>query len=196
MQIWRDVDDVPADLGRTVVSIGNFDGVHLGHAHVLREARASAARLGIDTVVAVLGEAGSEPVAAAAAAPATDSQPDGTSSPAQDTSVAADQAQPQSDQPVTDATGAATPGSASPSSSRRARMRALRPGTAVIRSALGQGTLEVGDQILRVRARHDLDQLPALLTIVVEDLLGRVDHERHRRVLPLLHADHPSVTAT
>ncbi|MCY4727613.1 bifunctional riboflavin kinase/FAD synthetase [Nocardioides sp. STR2] len=53
MQIWRDVDDVPADLGRTVVSIGNFDGVHLGHAHVLREARASAERLGIDTVVAV-----------------------------------------------------------------------------------------------------------------------------------------------
>ena len=53
MQIWRDVDDVPADLGRTVVSIGNFDGVHLGHAHVLREARASAARLAIDTVVAV-----------------------------------------------------------------------------------------------------------------------------------------------
>ena len=53
MQIWRDVDDVPADLGRTVVSIGNFDGVHLGHAHVLREARAAADRLGIDTVVAV-----------------------------------------------------------------------------------------------------------------------------------------------
>ena len=46
MQIWRDVDDVPADLGRTVVSIGNFDGVHLGHAHVLREARATADRLG------------------------------------------------------------------------------------------------------------------------------------------------------
>jgi riboflavin kinase/FMN adenylyltransferase len=53
VQIWRDVDDVPADLGRTVVSIGNFDGVHLGHAHVLREARTSAERLGIDTVVAV-----------------------------------------------------------------------------------------------------------------------------------------------
>ena len=33
---------MPADLGRTVVSIGNFDGVHLGHAHVLREARATA----------------------------------------------------------------------------------------------------------------------------------------------------------
>jgi riboflavin kinase/FMN adenylyltransferase len=53
VQIWRDVDDVPADLGRTVVSIGNFDGVHLGHAHVLREARSSAVRLDIDTVVAV-----------------------------------------------------------------------------------------------------------------------------------------------
>lgn len=53
MQIWRGVDDVPADLGRTVVSIGNFDGVHLGHAHVLREARRAAVRLGIDTVVAV-----------------------------------------------------------------------------------------------------------------------------------------------
>jgi riboflavin kinase / FMN adenylyltransferase len=53
VQIWRDVDDVPADLGRTVVSIGNFDGVHLGHAHVLREARTSAERMGIDTVVAV-----------------------------------------------------------------------------------------------------------------------------------------------
>lgn len=44
---------MPADLGRTVVSIGNFDGVHLGHARVLREARETAARLGIDTVVAV-----------------------------------------------------------------------------------------------------------------------------------------------
>jgi riboflavin kinase/FMN adenylyltransferase len=53
VQIWRDVDDVPADLGRTVVSIGNFDGVHLGHAHVLREARETAVRLGVDTVVAV-----------------------------------------------------------------------------------------------------------------------------------------------
>ena len=53
MQIWRDVDDVPADLGPTVVSIGNFDGVHLGHAHVLREAREAATRLAIGTVVAV-----------------------------------------------------------------------------------------------------------------------------------------------
>jgi riboflavin kinase/FMN adenylyltransferase len=53
VQIWRSVDEVPSDLGRTVVTVGNFDGVHLGHAHVLREARATAERLGVDTVVAV-----------------------------------------------------------------------------------------------------------------------------------------------
>ena len=35
MQIWRSLDEVPADLGRTVVIIGNFDGVHLGHRHVI-----------------------------------------------------------------------------------------------------------------------------------------------------------------
>ena len=36
MQIWRSLDEVPADLGRTVVTVGNFDGVHLGHQHVRR----------------------------------------------------------------------------------------------------------------------------------------------------------------
>ena len=39
MQLWRSLEDVPADLGRTAVVIGNFDGVHLGHQHVLRRAR-------------------------------------------------------------------------------------------------------------------------------------------------------------
>jgi len=53
VQIWRSVSEVPADLGRTVVSVGNFDGVHLGHRHVLSAARAEADRLGVDTVVAV-----------------------------------------------------------------------------------------------------------------------------------------------
>jgi riboflavin kinase/FMN adenylyltransferase len=42
VQIWRSLDDVPADLGRTVVVIGNFDGVHLGHQRVIGEARATA----------------------------------------------------------------------------------------------------------------------------------------------------------
>ncbi|GAA4690010.1 bifunctional riboflavin kinase/FAD synthetase [Nocardioides conyzicola] len=39
MQIWRSLDEVPADLGPTTVVIGNFDGVHLGHRHVLARAR-------------------------------------------------------------------------------------------------------------------------------------------------------------
>lgn len=39
MRVWHSVDEVPADLGRTVVVIGNFDGVHLGHQHVIRRAR-------------------------------------------------------------------------------------------------------------------------------------------------------------
>lgn len=39
MTVWQRVEDVPADLGRTVVTIGNFDGVHRGHQRVLAEAR-------------------------------------------------------------------------------------------------------------------------------------------------------------
>ena len=53
VQIWRSVSQVPAHLGRTVVTIGNFDGVHLGHQHVLRRARETAAEVGVDTVVCV-----------------------------------------------------------------------------------------------------------------------------------------------
>ncbi len=39
MRVWRSLEQVPADLGRTVVVIGNFDGVHLGHQHVIARAR-------------------------------------------------------------------------------------------------------------------------------------------------------------
>lgn len=39
VQIWRSLGEVPADLGPTAVVIGNFDGVHLGHRHVLARAR-------------------------------------------------------------------------------------------------------------------------------------------------------------
>lgn len=35
MYYWNDLAEVPADLGPTVITIGNFDGVHLGHQHVL-----------------------------------------------------------------------------------------------------------------------------------------------------------------
>jgi riboflavin kinase / FMN adenylyltransferase len=53
VRIWRSLDGVPADLGRTVVTIGNFDGVHLGHQHVILRAREVADELGIADVVAV-----------------------------------------------------------------------------------------------------------------------------------------------
>src|SRR5271154_5623314 len=37
MHIFHALDDVPADFGPTLVSVGNFDGLHRAHAHVLRE---------------------------------------------------------------------------------------------------------------------------------------------------------------
>jgi riboflavin kinase / FMN adenylyltransferase len=48
MQVFHKLDDVPADFGPALVSVGNFDGVHRAHAHVLQEivsrARASGAK--------------------------------------------------------------------------------------------------------------------------------------------------------
>ena len=52
MQIWRSLDEVPADLARSAVVIGNFDGVHRGHQAVIGRARAVADAQGL-TVVAV-----------------------------------------------------------------------------------------------------------------------------------------------
>ena len=51
MRVWHSLDEVPADLGRTVVAIGNFDGVHLGHQHVIRRAREVADADGLRVVV-------------------------------------------------------------------------------------------------------------------------------------------------
>ena len=53
MRVWRSMSEVPADLGRTVVTIGNFDGVHLGHQHVVRRAVEVAGEVGVEDVVAV-----------------------------------------------------------------------------------------------------------------------------------------------
>ncbi len=50
MQIWRSLDEVPAGLGRTVVVIGNFDGVHRGHQRVIGRARAVAEERGLALV--------------------------------------------------------------------------------------------------------------------------------------------------
>ena len=52
VRIWRSLDDVPEDLPPTVLVIGNFDGVHLGHQHVVRRAREIADREGLQVVAA------------------------------------------------------------------------------------------------------------------------------------------------
>lgn len=36
MQVFHKLEEIPADLGPTLVSVGNFDGVHRAHAHVLK----------------------------------------------------------------------------------------------------------------------------------------------------------------
>lgn len=37
MKIFRHIEELPRDFGRTVLTVGNFDGVHRAHQHVLRE---------------------------------------------------------------------------------------------------------------------------------------------------------------
>ena len=37
MKIFRSLEEVPKDFGPTIVSVGNFDGIHCGHLSVLKE---------------------------------------------------------------------------------------------------------------------------------------------------------------
>src|SRR6202049_830259 len=55
MHIFRKLEDVPSDFGPTLVSVGNFDGVHRAHASVMREIVARARSAG-DKALAVTFE--------------------------------------------------------------------------------------------------------------------------------------------
>lgn len=50
MQVFHKLEDVPAGFGPSLVSVGNFDGVHCAHAHVLREIVARARASGYKAV--------------------------------------------------------------------------------------------------------------------------------------------------
>lgn len=50
MRIYYHIDELPF-FHRAVVTIGTFDGVHTGHAQILEQLRAEAARIGGETVI-------------------------------------------------------------------------------------------------------------------------------------------------
>ncbi|HZC40845.1 MAG TPA: bifunctional riboflavin kinase/FAD synthetase, partial [Streptosporangiaceae bacterium] len=51
MYRWQGLTEVPADWGRSVVTIGVFDGVHRGHQRIIARTVADAAELGLPAVV-------------------------------------------------------------------------------------------------------------------------------------------------
>ncbi len=51
MQRWRGLEDIPEGWGRSVVTIGSYDGVHRGHQLIIGQAVARARELGIPAVV-------------------------------------------------------------------------------------------------------------------------------------------------
>ncbi|MGA7906938.1 MAG: bifunctional riboflavin kinase/FMN adenylyltransferase, partial [Candidatus Sulfotelmatobacter sp.] len=50
MQVFHKLEDVPAGFGPSLVSVGNFDGVHRAHAHVLGLIVARARQTGAKSV--------------------------------------------------------------------------------------------------------------------------------------------------
>ncbi|MFE0100986.1 bifunctional riboflavin kinase/FAD synthetase [Streptomyces sp. NPDC059009] len=51
MQRWRGLEDIPQDWGRSVVTIGSYDGVHRGHQLIVGRAVERARELGLPCVV-------------------------------------------------------------------------------------------------------------------------------------------------
>src|SRR5688500_9692668 len=51
MQLFRSLNELPDTLRGGAVSIGNFDGVHLGHARIIVRLREMAARVGGPSIV-------------------------------------------------------------------------------------------------------------------------------------------------
>jgi len=51
MQVFRKLEDIPTDFGPTVISVGNFDGVHCAHRRVISQMVARARVLGAKAVV-------------------------------------------------------------------------------------------------------------------------------------------------
>ena len=51
MQRWRGLDDIPEGWGRSVVTIGSYDGVHRGHQLIIGRTVARARELGLPAVV-------------------------------------------------------------------------------------------------------------------------------------------------
>ncbi len=51
MEIFHQLEEVPADFGATVVSVGNFDGVHCAHREVLGNLSKRARELGVRSAV-------------------------------------------------------------------------------------------------------------------------------------------------
>jgi riboflavin kinase / FMN adenylyltransferase len=51
VQRWHGLDAVPADWGRSVVTVGVFDGVHRGHQVIVERAVSEARRLGVPSVL-------------------------------------------------------------------------------------------------------------------------------------------------
>jgi len=51
VQRWRGLEDIPEDWGRSVVTIGSYDGVHRGHQLIIGKAVERARELGVPAVV-------------------------------------------------------------------------------------------------------------------------------------------------